>query len=253
MLNSKNNSGRFLITVVLSFVLSSFTCPASPREEAAEAFAKGDFPAAVRGYETAIAVGSPSAGLYENLATAQIRAGQRPQAVLSLYRAVLLDPNGLDARMALSDLERSLGVPRPPSDWKEFVAEKLPLRALVIVGCSLAWLGAFLILVIAFKSRSKFWPSVAAGVCLIGGGALAAAGFLADPRFVQRDSAVLMTDEPFALLAAPADQSETLASLPGGATVKILRKSGDWVFAQTPSGIKGWVPTKALEAIVPSS
>lgn len=239
--------------VLLGLVFSSMACLAGPHEDAEAAFAQGDFAAAVQGFEAAIASGERSAGLYENLAAAQIKAGQRPQAVLSLHRAILLNPRSMDARMTLSDLERSLGVTRVPTGWREVVAERVPLQAMVIVGGALLWLGAFLLLYFGCRAGWKFWRVVAAVFCLLGGGTLAAMGFLSDPRWMQRDTAVVRVEDGLKLLSAPADQSETVASLPSGATVQILRRSGDWIYVRVPDGKTGWAPTPSLESVVPSS
>lgn len=251
--NFKNNPTRFLRAVLLGLVISSTICRAGPYDEAATAFAKGDFTAAVQGYEAALAAGDRSAGLYENLAMAQMKAGQRPQAALSLQRAILLDPRGIDARMALSDLDRSLGVPPGSSGWREAVAERVPLLPLVIVGCGVMWLGAFLFLSMGIRVQAKFWLMAGGAFCLLGGAGLAAVGFLSDPRWVLRDAAVVLSDDGLKLLSAPADQSETMVSLPGGATVQVLRRSGAWIYARSLDGKTGWTVTPSLEAVVPSS
>lgn len=252
MSNFKNNTIRPLRVVLLGLVISSSICLAGPYEDADAAFAKGDFAGAVQRYEEALADGDRSSGLYENLAAAQMKAGQRPQAALSLQRAILLNPQGMDARMALSDLDRSLGVSPGSSGWREVVAERVPLLPLVIVGCGVMWLGAFLFLVMGIRAQPKFWPMAGAAFCLLGGAGLAAVGFLADPRWVLRDAAVVQSEDGLKLLSAPADQSETMVSLPGGGTVQVLRRSGDWIYARSLDGKTGWAPTPSLEAVVPS-
>ena len=95
------------------------------------AFAKGEFAAAIRAFESALATQGPSAGLYYSLGVAQQKEGQRPQAALNFRRAVMLDPRMVDARMALSEIERSQGVPPAPSTWRELVGERMPLGTLM--------------------------------------------------------------------------------------------------------------------------
>ncbi|MGA9580201.1 MAG: hypothetical protein WBV90_21500, partial [Terrimicrobiaceae bacterium] len=55
------------------------------------AFAKGEFAAAIRAFESALATQGPSAGLYYSLGVAQQKDGQRPQAALNFRRAIMLD------------------------------------------------------------------------------------------------------------------------------------------------------------------
>ncbi len=93
------------------------------------AFAKGEFAAAIRAFESALATQGPSAGLYYSLGVAQQKDGQRAQAAVNFRRAIMLDPRMVDARMALSEIERSQGVPPARSTWRELVAERMPLEA----------------------------------------------------------------------------------------------------------------------------
>lgn len=222
-------------------------------QEGQDAFAKGEFAVAARAFETALSVSGASAGLYYNLAMAQMKDGQRPQAALSLHRAIMLDPRLVDARVALSDLDRSQGVPLNPAGWRGMVAEKVPLQALFISGCLLAWLGAFLLLFAFFKRGRKLWAGLAAGGFLILGAAIFAAGAFSDPRIVARHSAVVLAEGGVALLSAPADQSATVTRLPAGAALRILQRSGEWTYCQAPKGEKGWAPSSALEAVVPAA
>lgn len=225
---------------------------ADAKQYGADAFAKGDYAGAVRAYETAVSTSGPSAGLYYNLAMAQVKDGQKPQAALNLHRALILDPRMIDARMALSDLDRTQGVPVVSAGWRGFLAEKVPLKALVIVGSVLAWLGAFLLLRAIFKTGAKAKPTVVSGALLVCGVAVLLAGALSDPRLGAQRAAVVFAKDGVTLLSAPADQSETVAKLPAGAGLSVLQKSGEWSYCQTPKGEKGWAPSKSVEPVIPT-
>lgn len=216
------------------------------------AFAKGDFPAAVRAYETALAAGPKSAGLYYNLATAQLKAGERPQAALNLRRALMLDPGFADARVSLSEIERSQGVPVVKDDWQTQVAAKAPLSAILIVGAVLFWIGAFLILA-ALLRQKKFVPVLAGVILLIFGTVVALVGALADPKLSERDSGVIVAGSDVPLLSAPADQSATLTKLAPAASVQVIRESGEWTYCQAPGGEKGWLPSSSIQRVVPAT
>jgi len=241
-------------SLVWAFVLLPLvTARANPAEDGAAAFAKGDYAAAARAYEAAVATTGPDAGLYYNLAQAQLKDGQRPSAAVNLRRAIMLDPRLIDARMALSDLERSQGVPRTKSDWRAIVAEKAPLQILVVAGCALAWVGAFALLFAIFKSGRKFLPFLASSFLLGAGAVFFLAGTLSDPRLEERHTAVVLASEGVSLLAAPADQSATVARLPAGAALRVIQRSGAWTYCQAPTGEKGWTPAKSLESVVPAA
>lgn len=216
------------------------------------AFAAGDYAGAARAYETALSAGPKSAGLYFNLASAQLKEGKKADAAVNLRRALMLDPQMVDARMALSELEKSQGVV-VQSGWEQTVAENAPLWGVAIVGCGLAWLGAFVFLFGVFKSRGKLLPIFAALVCLALGGGLLFASYWADPLIREAKSGVVSAENGVTLLAAPADKSTTVAKLPACAPVKILHESAGWAYCETTEGAKGWTSAKDLTFVLPST
>jgi hypothetical protein len=221
--------------------------------EGKAAFAKGDHAAAADAFRSALSTNAPSAGLYYNLAMAEQKSGQRAEAALSLRRALTLDPRMIDARIALSEIERSQGIPLAPSSWREIVAEHAPIKTLLIAGSALAWLGAFLLLFAIFAKGGRIVPLAGATGLLVLGVGIFLLGYLADPRVSQRNVAVVRDGEGVPLLSSPATQSATLTRLPAASPVRILQERGEWTFCSAPSGEKGWAPSKSLEAVVPAT
>ena len=221
--------------------------------EGKAAFAKGDYPAAADAFRSALSTNDPSAGLYYNLAMAEQKAGQRAEAALSLRRALTLDPRMVDAQIALSEIERSQGVPRAPSNWREIVAEHAPIKTLLIVGTTIAWLGAFLLLFAIFARAGRMLPLAGAAGLLVLGVGIFLLGYLADPRVAERNLAVVRDSEGVSLLSSPANQSATVTRLPAASPVRILQERGEWTFCGAPGGEKGWAPSKSLEAVVPAA
>ncbi len=246
-----NNSVLKYLSILLLAVLPSIAW-ADARQDGNTAFAQGDFPAAARAYETALAAGPKSAGLYYNLATAQIKAGERPQAALSLRRALMLDPGYADARVSLSEIERSEGVPVAKDRWQDKVVEKIPLSVLFVAGATLFWIGIFVFLFSLFRQR-KFAPVLAGVILTLLGGVIFGVGAVVDPKISDRHAGVIVSGETVNLLAAPADQSAALTKLPPAAYVKVIRQSGEWTYCQGPGGEKGWLPTSAVQHVVPSA
>ncbi|HEY5953232.1 MAG TPA: hypothetical protein VIT18_02640 [Terrimicrobiaceae bacterium] len=221
--------------------------------EGQAAFAKRDYSTAADAFKSALSTQGPSAGLYYNLAMAEQKSGQRAQAAANLHRAVMLDPRMTDARMALSEIERSQGVPPARTDWREVIAERASLKTLVIAGCALAWLGAFLLPFVFFARARRLLPLVGAVALLAVGIGIFLSGYLADPRVSQRDLAIVSHGEGVSLLSAPADQSATVTRLPAAASVRVLQQRGEWTFCSAPGGEKGWAPSKFLEPVVPAA
>jgi len=240
--------------LVFSFVLALVSpLQADLILEGKAAFAKGEYPAAADAFGSALSTNGPSAGLYYNLAMAEQKSGRRAEAALSLRRALTLDPRMIDARIALSEVERSQGVPLTPSSWRDIVAEHAPIRALLIGGSALAWVGAFLLLFAIFARAGRALPLAGATGLLVVGVGIFLLGYLADPRVSERNLAVVRDSEGVALLSSPANQSATVTRLPAASSVRILQERGEWTFCSAPGGEKGWAPSKSLEAVVPAA
>jgi tetratricopeptide (TPR) repeat protein len=239
--------------LVFSFVLALVSpLQADLILEGKAAFAKGEYPAAADAFGSALSTNGPSAGLYYNLAMAEQKSGRRAEAALSLRRALTLDPRMIDARIALSEVERSQGVPVTPSSWRDIVAEHAPIRALLIGGAALAWVGAFLLLFAIFARAGRALPLAGATGLLVVGVGIFLLGYLADPRVSERDVAIVRDSEGVPLLSSPANQSATITRLPAASSVRILQERGEWTFCSAPGGEKGWAPSKSLEAVVPA-
>ena len=140
-----------------------------------------------------------------------------------------------------------------PSSWRERVAERAPLKALLVAGSIVAWLGAFLLLFTVFARGGRFLPLAGAMSLVAAGVGLFAVGFLADPRVCEKNVAVVSQKEGAALLSSPADQSPAILRLPGASPVRVLGRSGAWTYCGAPAGERGWIPSKSLEAVVPAA
>lgn len=236
--------------LLIVLALTAGSLRANPWDDGRTAFEKADYPAAIRAWETALAVEAPSAALYQNLALAQERGGQPVAAILSLRRALLLDPARESVRVDLSRLERSQGIEFHKPDWRTQLGERVPAAFLYGAGAAVFWVGAFLLL------RSFFRRSVRMGVgavILAGLGAVVfAAGYLSDPRIAGQRLGIVVAEKGVSLLSAPADQSKPLARLPAGSSLAILQKRGEWAYCQSPDGTKGWLPDASVARVVVS-
>ena len=108
-------------------------------------------------------------------------------------------------------------------------------------------------LFVVFARAGRLLPLTGALALVAAGTGLFLVGYLADPRVSERNVAVVSEKEGVTLLAAPADQSATVMRLPGAASLRILRRSGEWTFCSAPGGERGWAPGKSLEPVVPAA
>lgn len=220
---------------------------------AAAEFAAGDYEAAARDYESALAAKGPSAGLYYDLGLAQMKAGQNLSALSNMRRALLLNPRVAEARKARVELEMLLGIPPQRPDWRDWMASHLPLQPFLVAFAGVAWLGLFLFLLALFSRRKRRGLAVFSVLLVILGAAGSAACALSDPRFAARDLGVVISEEGAALRSAPADQSETLSKIPPGGLLRVLSRRGLWVYGESADGLKGWLSTSQVESLVPGA
>ena len=247
-----NSLRNFLVCALAACVLPVVSARAGALQDAEAAYGRGDYAAAARSYETAIAgAPAPSAGLYYDLGMALMKNGQKPEAALAFRRSLLLDPRDDDARVSLSEIERSEGIPAVKDTWTDWLQQKAPLSGLLIAGTVVFWAGAFLLLGAFFRRSPRGGALAGAVVVILIGVALGAASLVSDPKLSNRKDGVLVAAKGVPLLSAPADQSAELAVLPPASCVRILRDSGEWTYCEAVTGEKGWLPSKNLQAVVP--
>ncbi len=237
--------------LLLSFALLASCALAEPVSDAISAYEAGDFTKAAREFETALASGPKSAGLYYNLGQALKKQGEAGPAALNLRRALMLDPRLVDARISLSDIERSKGIPLIPPGWKDQLIERVPLYPLLVLGFVLFWLGAFVWLFSAYRSFGNRLALLAGLLVALTGAAIFTLAYIADPRFQWRDGAVVVATDGASLLSAPAERSPLVAKLPAALPLRVKRTSGEWVYAKLDDGKSGWLPLSAITDLVP--
>ncbi len=238
-----------LLIIAISTWLSGLSI-AEPVAEAISAYEAGDFAKAAREFETALASGPKSAGLYFNLGQALKKQGETGPAALNLRRALMLDPRLMDARISLSDIERSKGIPLAPANWKDQFVERVPLQPLMVLGFIMFWLGAFLWLILAFRHFGNRLSLIAGLVLAVLGAGLFILTYIADPRFEWRDGAVVVAADGASLLTAPAERSPLVAKLPAASLLRVIKTSGEWAYAKANDGNSGWLPLNTITDLV---
>ena len=233
---------NLLVALLVCAVLSQLR--ANPLDEAAAAYEASDFKKAAAAYTAALDAEPPCAALYYNLGLAHKRAAEPGHAALALRRALMLDPRLGEARIALSDLERSQGIVRAAEGWRDWIPQHLPLFPALLSTFVLFWL-AIALSFFAPRTMQKILLGLFAALCI--------AAFLAmvfsEPRFAWRNDAVVL--HATTLSKIPADRSETVAKLAPATLFTISSESGAWVFGKLKDTREGWVPREAIERIAP--
>lgn len=242
---------RYLFLTVLSALAGLGAIAAAPVEDAFDAYAKGDYSSAARGFETALATNGPSAGLYYDLAMALKKSDDPAGAALNLRRAITLAPQFADARMALSEIERSAGIPLAAGSWRSWLAEYAPLNALLFLGFCVFWVGAFTLLFQFFRPKASVL-AISAGFLLCAAGASSfTAAYFSDLRFAWRDMAVVVNSGGTKLSADPSERAEAVARLAPASPLVARQASGTWTYCTLADGRGGWVPAADIAKVIP--
>jgi len=221
--------------------------PGDPALEAVRAYNQGRFGEAAAIYRGLLREGGRSAALHHNLAVALYGAGERGRAILHLEKALRVDPLDSDARHALSQAREEMGLEEPGGRHVERLL--LVVRSLVSPGlASAAALLLWWITAVGLSGRvlwrRALWPRVlvvGAGILFLVAAAVLAAHIWAD-RFWQLE--VLL--EPAELRSGPSAVFPALEVTPEGATGRLMRRQGDWVQIDFPTGLSGWLPASSV-------
>ena len=225
------------------------------RAEADAAFAKanadyaaGNFPGAISGYESLVKNRQWNASLFYDLGNTYFRTGDHGHAILNYERALALVPNQPEARANLQlvrDQSRALEL---APGWVEEHLGFLTPTQYAWLGAAAFWGAAAILCGLYFaQRRAVVWI-----FALVLSGTVAAGAALVLYRFETgrsgRDVAIITRKNIQARLAT-AESAGTVLVLPPGSEIKILSTRGDWLYADLPNDLQGWIPAASAERV----
>ena len=211
-------------------------------------YAAGNFPAAIRGYESLVKNRQWNASLFYDLGNAYFRTGDHGHAILNYERALALDPNQPEARANLQlvrDQSRALEL---APGWVEEHLGFLTPTQYAWLGAAAFWGAAAILCGLYFaQRRAVVWI-----FALVLSGTVAAGAALVLYRFETgrsgRDVAIITRKNIQARLAT-AESAGTVLVLPPGSEIKIVSTRGDWLYADLPNDLRGWIPAASAERV----
>jgi len=215
--------------------------------EANQLFEKGDLSRALNIYQDLVQQGFEGAALYYDLGNVYFKMGERGRAVLWYERARRLAPRDSDIQFNLG-LARSHLKDTGESPFERilfyFTPSELAVGASVLIWIFFILLG----LRILGSIRGESWPGLAlwfSGICL----AVAGAWFGGTLYLVYQPTGVVIAP-PGEVRNGPGEDYSVGFTMPEGSEVTILNRRPDWVqVGVVQQGLKGWMPSKDLEAI----
>jgi tetratricopeptide (TPR) repeat protein len=213
-----------------------------------DAFARGGYAEAARGYESIIARQGCSAPVLFNLANAQQREGQFGPAILNYERAALLAPGDPDIAANLHLARQKAGVPAEPRSPMQSVTQLLTVNG---------WFcfAAVALFLLAVMLPLKQWrpgmrpalncgsvPAVFAFVLAV----LALAIHLPD-----LNRAVVTAPEAAAGVS-PVTMAQPVFKLRAGEIVRLKRTHGAFALIENRAGHEGWVKASEVARVIPA-
>ena len=246
-----------LMLVPLGAEAAQADYPDSLFRSGVEAYAAGDYPAAVQAWEGVLETGLRSKDLLYNLGNAYFKSEQLGSAIVSYERALRMDPSDADVRYNL-DFARATTQDRIDEvpefilkTWGRKLCYALPGN--LWAGGSLLLLAVTLALVLLFllggSERSRRWGFFGGIVALLL--TLLSAHFahqqLKDAR--RSDEAVVMRSVTTVQSAPASDASKTLFILHEGTKVRLLDRVSGYSQIELSDGRQGWIKSGDIEVI----
>ena len=211
-------------------------------------FAAGNFSAAISGYQSLVKDRQWNANLFYDLGNAYFRSGDLGRAILNYERALALDPNQPEARANLQLVRDQARALELAPDWVEEHLAFLTPTQYGWLGAAAFWVAAGILCSLCFaRRRAVVWI-----FALVLAGTVAAGAAFASYRFEAgrsgRDVAIITRQNIQARLAT-AESSGTVLVLPPGSEIRILSTRGDWLYADLPNDLQGWIPATSAERV----
>jgi tetratricopeptide (TPR) repeat protein len=225
-------------------------CAADDNEFATanRAYTEGRYQEAADAYQGLIRSDRWNATLFYNLGNARYRLGDFGQAILNYERALALEPRHpeADANLRLArDEARSLELRKDPVERYASIATVKQWSVAAAIGFWLAlFVGAHVVL--SRKRTAGRIALIVVGV-VVGGLSIFAITTLENGK--GGSALAIVTGHNIVARLATADSAQTVLALPAGSEIKVLSERGDWLYAQLPNDLHGWIPTSAAERV----
>lgn len=227
-----------------------------------EAYFRGDFEAAQKGYEQLEAAGVRDPDVSFNLATANARQGKLGAAVLGFSRALWLRPGDEGAEEGLMAAQSELAKRRADREGEAELQTRPPLaEALVrpisadglsiamLVTCA-AFFGCLCALGLTQRSGRKLALGVATPLLFLAF-ALFTGGLLVKLDLLREGDPVIVLREGAPLREGPDDKALVRKKAVEGQAARVLRSEGAHSETVLDTGARGWMATKDLGRLRP--
>src|SRR5438094_6561682 len=212
--------------------------------KATQEYAQGHFKEAISGYEALIRSGQWSANVFYDLGNAYFRTGDFGRTILNYERSLALERHHPEAAANLQIARDEARTLEMQQSWPERYLQFASVNQYSIAAVVAFWVGAFCTVALIF-ARRRSARLIALSILSFSVYALAIfAAYEIDHGNKGRALAIITDDNVQARLAT-ADTANSILALPPGSEIKMLNTRGDWVYAELPNNLRGWIPAKS--------
>jgi len=251
----------FSALLIAALVALSTTGPSSSDAQEAESifrsanadFEAGDYEQAALKYESLVEEGRLSADVFYNLGTTKYRLDHPGEAVLSLRRALVVDPTLPEARQNIEVIRNRTGFLEFADGEIDRFVRAFPEGAGRWLGAAFVWLA--LVGLAAGWTVPRLKPNRSGFIALAV--TLLMLAFVAvrvdhhrDTRLDPRNFSIVARENVRAV-TSPSPDAAVVIELPPGSEVRVVQASGPWRYVDIPGNLRGWVRAEQVATVWP--
>lgn len=226
-------------------------------DRAAEAYQEARFKEAIRLWLQAGNYQSLTADTLYNIGNACYRMGSPGHAALYYRRSLLRSPNHIESRQNLRFIERKYGALTITRPEYQYLLAKLDLAHWKHASAAGVWMLVIGYLLFPATHSGSKWRVVGAVACLTGPmvatiGALGWYYYPNDARFAPPECQAVVVNLDATVHTEASRNSSEVIDAPPGSLCEIVRRSGRWCYISFASKTRGWIPSSAIEPVIPS-
>jgi tetratricopeptide (TPR) repeat protein len=238
----------FLLLLALA-ITARATTPDADFAKANAAYSGGNYLEAKQDYEALLRRGTSAANLFYNLGNANWRLHDPGQAALAYTRALMLAPAQTEAKANLDFVRQQTNATLFKPKSSAVIFPKVNPNWLIWLASGCAWVVILSLLAVSLRwLRDGTWVGLILVLALLLGGYCGTAIWHAETF---RRVAIVVAAKAEARYA-PADNSALADTLTAGSEVRILQNSGDWTYCLLPGDVRAWLPSSAIESVLPA-
>lgn len=203
------------------------------------AYEKGDSLRALENYTQAMKLGDKSAEIYFNTANACAKLNMPAKAQLYYLKALRANPRFREAAANLEILTKDSALDSIEKNHADYLFLELSKTEWLLIATASFWIAALLFLIAPLYGKRSpatiLLTTFFALFTLVG-----ATGVMRWNTFENRAVAV---GENAELKISPTQNAPTSLVVEDGKIVKVLKKRGNFLLVETPSGKRGWAST----------